>query len=240
MAEGFIVVQGLMTDEPLYDASVDTYLNGVNFFNAYKNASSEVEGLVQSQAADALDEIDEMAAEGRRIITVYIIAHGSVDSVRLGGEAFSADQFHDKMAEHPDVTFNFILGSCHSGSFIDNLNTLDNVCTVQTACADDEGAAPDWDSWGSSDDINPADVGSEWTSSLIEAMVRIVENPDTFKSVQTSASIEGVPVTCMLICQAGWGALGVQPELGLNNDFDFSYVLGTTTPRYYCSYETLD
>jgi hypothetical protein len=240
IAEGFIVVQGLMTDEPLYDASVDTYLNGLNFFTAYKNASSRVEGLVQEQAANVLDEIDEMAAEGRRVITIYIIAHGNVDSVNLGGDGFSADQFHDKMAEYPDIIFNFILGSCHSGSFIDDLNTLDNVCSVHTACAADEGATRDYDSWGSSNDINPSDVGSEWTSSLIEAMVQLVENPDKFKSVRTSAIIEDVPVTCMLICQAGWGALGVLPGLGLNDDLDFSHVMGWSTPSYYCSFETLE
>lgn len=34
--EGFIVVQGLMTHENLYDCATNTYLNGVAFFNAYK------------------------------------------------------------------------------------------------------------------------------------------------------------------------------------------------------------
>jgi len=239
LSEGFIVVQGLMPDEALYDDATNTYLNGVNFFNAYKNAFSRVEGLVQSQAAQVLDTIDDMADEGRTVITIYIIAHGNVDGVRLGGQWFTANQFRDKMAEYPDIIFNFILGSCHSGSFIDNLSALDNVCAVETACGPDEGAKPDIDEWGGETDINPLDVGSEWTSSLIQAMLEIVQDPDKMTVVRSSASSHGVPVTSMLICQAGWGALGTQPGLGLDDDFDLSHVLGWTSPRHYCSFETL-
>jgi len=88
----------------------------------------------------------------------------------LGGQHFYASQFRSKMAAYPSIVFNFILGSCHSGSFINNLNTLDNVCVVETACAPNEGAIGDVDSSGSSSDYNPSDTGSEWTSSLIAAM----------------------------------------------------------------------
>jgi len=237
--EGFIVVQGLMTDEALYDDAVDTYLNGLNFFDAYKNSFSRVEGLVRSDATQVLDTIDDMADEGRSVITIYIIAHGGTDAVRLGGQWFYANDFRDKMAEHPLVRFNFILGSCHSGSFIDNLSTLDNVCVVETACAPDEGAKPDIDEWGVKADINPFDVGSEWTSSLIQAMLMIVEDPDKMDAVRYGAAQQGIPVTSMLICNAGWGALGAHPGLGLNDDYDLSYVLGWTSPSHYCSFEKL-
>lgn len=236
-SEGFIVVQGLMPDEALYDDAVDTYLNGVNFFNAYKNAFSRVEGLVQSQATQVLDVIDQMVDEGKSVVTIYIIAHGGNDTVRLGGQWFYADDFRDKMAEHPFVTFNLILGSCHSGSFIDNLRTLGNVCVVETASAPDEGAKPDIDGWGAQADINPLDAGSEWTSSLIQAMLSIVEDPDRMDAVRYGAAQEAVPVTSMLICDAGWGALGAHPGLGLNDDYDLSHVLGWTSPSHYCSFE---
>ena len=168
--EGFIVVQGLMPNENCFGDATNTYLNGLNFFNAYKNAFSRVEGLVQSDAKKVLDTIDAMADEGRSVITIFIIAHGNVDWVKLGGQGFTANQFRNKMAEYPDIIFNFILGSCHSGSFINNLSTLDNVYVVQTACASDEGATTDVDEWDSFNDVNPADTGSEWTSSLIRAM----------------------------------------------------------------------
>jgi len=238
-SEGFIVVQGLMPTEDCYSDAVLTYLNGVNFFNAYKNAFSRVEGLVQTDALQVLDIIDEMADENRSVITIYIIAHGNIDFIRLGGQAFFASQFRNKMAAYPSIVFNFILGSCHSGSFIDNLSTLSNVCVVETACASDEGATTDVDEWGSNNDVNPLDVGSEWTSSLIEAMLNITQDSTKMNMIQSWASSYGVPVTCMLICQAGKGALGYQPGLGLNDNFDFSNVMGWTSPSHYCSFEIL-
>jgi hypothetical protein len=235
--EGFIIVQGLMPAENLYGCAVTTYLNGVNFFNAYKNAFSDLEGLVQSDATQVLDTIEQMVEEGKSVITIYIIAHGNVDYVRLGGQSFTANQFKNKMAEFPDVIFNFILGSCHSGSFIDNLSTLDNVCAVETACASDEGAYPDYDVWGSTSDVNPSDTGSEFTSSIIEAMAEIVSDSAKMSSIQTWASTNGVPVTSMLICQGGYGAVGAQPTLGLTDNLDICSVLGWSTPSHYCSYE---
>jgi len=238
-SEGFIVVQGLMPTENLYDCAVDTYLNGISFFNAYKSTSSRVEGLVQTDALQVLDIIDEMAEEGKDVITIYIIAHGGVDSIRLGGQHFYASQFRNKMAAYPEIVFNFILGSCHSGSFIDNLNSLDNVCVIETACSSDQGATGDVDEWGSSDDFNPLDVGSEWTSSLIEAMFDIAQDSTKMGLIQTWASSYDVPVTCMLIWEAGYGALGYQPGLGLNDNFDFSNVMGWTSPSHYCSFDVL-
>lgn len=235
--EGFIIVQGLMPSENLYGCAVTTYLNGVSFFNGYKNAFSDLEGLVQSDSTQVLDTIEQMVEEGKSVITIYIIAHGNVDYVRLGGQSFTANQFKNKMAEFPDVIFNFILGSCHSGSFIDNLSTLDNVCAVETACASDEGAYPDYDSWGSTNDVNPSDTGSEFTSSIIAAMAEIVSDSAKMSSIQTWASSNGVPVTSMLICQGGYGAVGAQPTLGLTDNLDICSVLGWSTPSHYCSYE---
>ncbi len=235
--EGFIIVQGLMPTEANHSDATLTYLNGVNFFNAYKNAFSDLEGLVQGNATQVLDTIEQMVEEGKSVITIYIIAHGGVDSVKLGGQWFTANQFKNKMAEFPEVIFNFILGSCHSGSFIDNLSTLDNVCAVETACASDEGAWPDKDAHGSSNDVNPSDTGSEFTSSILGAMAEIVSDSTKMSSIQTWASTNGVPVTSMLICQGGYGAVGAQPTLGLTDNYDFTNVLGWSTPSHYCSYE---
>jgi len=236
-SECFIVVQGLMTTENLYGASVDTYLNGINFFNAYKNSFSEVEGLVQSDAANVLDAIETMVDKGKSVVTIYIIAHGDVNWVKLGGQWFSANQFRNKMDEFPDVVFNFILGSCHSGSFIDDLSTLSNVAAIETACASDEGAYPDKDAHGSLNDVNPSDTGSEFTSSLLQAMTEIASDSSKMNSIQTWASNNEVPVTSMLICQGGYGAVGAQPTLGLTDNYDFTSVLGWSTPSHYCSHE---
>jgi len=235
--EGFIIVQGLMPTESLYGASVTTHLNMVNFFDAYKNAFSDLEELVESDAIQVLDTIDQMAEEDKSVITIFIIAHGNVDYVKLGGQGFTANQFKNKMAEYPDVIFNFMLGSCHGGSFIDNLSTLSNVCAIETACASDEGAYPDYDEWGSTVDVNPSDTGSEFASSIIEAMVEIASDSTKMNSIQTWASTNGVPVTSMLICQGGYGAVGAQPTLGLTSNYDICSVLGWSTPSHYCSYE---
>ena len=233
--EGFIVVQGLLSNESNIGDATLTYLNGANFFNAYKNSSSEVEILVQGQADQVLNEIEKMVEGGKKVITIYIIAHGDVDWIKLGGQWFSATQFKNKMALYPSVDFNFILGSCHSGSFINDLSILDNVCVVETACAWDEGAWPDYDEWGTATDVNPYDVGSEWTSSLIEAMDIITNNSDKMETIREWAYEFSVPVTSMLICQAGIGALGNHTVLGLTTDYDFNHALDWTSPTGYCS-----
>lgn len=234
--EGFIVVQGLMWTENLFSCATNTYLNGLGFFNAYKSPSSEVEGLTQDQAADVLTEIDNMVADKLNPITIYIIAHGGVDGIRLGGEWFTAQQFRDKMAEHPATQFNFLLGSCHSGSFIDDLNTLDNMRVIKTACAADETAYPDWDSHDGQTDHNPRDNGSEWTSSLLRAAKLIVESPDSWSMIQSMASGQQVPVTSVLLDVAGHGALGNYSTLDLELDFDLSHRTGYATPQSWRSW----
>jgi len=234
--EGFIVVQGLMTDEALYDDAVDTYLNGIAFFNEYKNECSVVEGLVQSQAADVLDTIDDMVDEGLNPITILIQCHGGTDSVKLGGQWFTATQFRNKMAAHPYTIFNFILGACHSGSFIDNLNTLDNVCVVEAACRHDQGATPDWDTAGGLTDFNSSDTGAEWMSSLLQTMLRIVEDEAKFNAIREIAWDYGVPETCVLICEASYGALGANPTFGFTQDLDLSHRWGGHDPSGYCGY----
>jgi len=237
--EGFIVVQGLMPSEKLFGCANDTYLNAVNFFNSYKNSFSRVEGLVQSQATQVLDTIDDMAEEDRGIITIFIIAHGGTNSIKLGGYGYYASQFRNKMAEHPDIIFNFMLGSCHSGSFIDELSSLDNVCVVVTSCSADESAYADVDEWYGSYDYNPSDVGSGWSSSIIQAMVTITQDSSKMDLIQTWASNDEVPLTCMLIYEAGYGSLGYQAALGLVHNLDFENVMGWSNPNHYYCREVL-
>ena len=234
--EGFIVVQGLMSHENLFNDANATYLNGVNFFNAYKSGFSEVEGLVMSQAANVLDEIDSMVASKLDPITIYIIAHGGVDDVSLGGQSFTAQQFRDKMNEHPNTQFNFLLGSCHSGSFVDNLNTLSNVRVIQTACAADGGAKPDWDSADGLSDYNAEDTGSEWTSSILRAAQLIIDDPAKWDQIKSWASAYGVPATSVLLDAAWFGALGEHTSFGMTQDLDLSHRTGHTDPQRYRSW----
>ena len=240
MCEGFIVVQGLMPTDNLYDCAVDDYLNRIDFFNEYATSCSEVEGLVQGQADDVLDEIDSMVEKGLDPITISIVAHGGNNYIKLGGQTVWVNDFKNKMAEYPDTTFNMILTSCHSGSFMDELETLDNVCVITTASRAEESAWPDWDTAAGQNDYNPSDVGAEWTSSIIEAMADIVEDTDQFDSVVSMARENGVSTTCVLICEAYYGALGVNPGFGFTQDLDLSHRVGSETPQLYCSWETIE
>jgi len=237
--EGFIVVQGMMDYEAQHDQASLTYLNGMEFFDTYKNNCSQLVGLQEGRAADVLDTIGDMVDEDLNPITIYIIAHGDIDAVKLGGHWFKADQFHDKMRDYSGTVFNLILGQCHSGSFIDDFRFLDNVCVVTTACAENEIARVDLDSvsWAGATDHNPDDIGSEWTSSLLEAMARIVWDPINVGLVQLTASLYGTAETCVVIAEASRGCLGDAPEFDLTQDLDLSHRCGFTHPCLYCRYD---
>lgn len=239
LGEGFIVVQGLMSHENLFNCANNTYLNGIAFFNAYKSGFSQVEGLVQGQADNVLDEIDQMVQAKLNPITIYIIAHGGVDGIRLGGVWMTAQQFRNKMAAHPNTQFNFLLGSCGSGSFVDDLNTLSNVRVIKTACATNGSAYPDWDNVSGQIDFNTTDNGSEWTSSLLRAAELIVGSPSSWAQIQSIASMWKVPVTSVLFDVAGHGALGDYSSLGLSQDLDLSHRVGSTAPQHYRSWGLL-
>lgn len=238
LEEGFIVIQGLMSNEACFSDATATYVNGVNFFNSYKNAFSSLEGLVQGQADNVFTEIDQMVTEGKYLITIYIIAHGGIDGISLGGYWITAVQFHDKFEEYPDVLFNLLLGSCHSGSFINNFTFLSNVRVIATACAADEGASPDRDAWGLTIDYNLSDSGSEWTSSILAAAASIVDNSTYWSILVDNAGYHGVPVTCELLCAARYGAVGANPGFGLSDNIDLTSRVGHTTPQGYCSWES--
>jgi hypothetical protein len=237
--EGFIVVQGLMPDDKCYECAVNTYQNGLNFFNAYKNSFSRVEGLTEAQADNVPAVIDDMAEEGIDLITIYIIAHGSVNSIDLAGHGVSVTTFRNKMAEHPDVLFNFMLGSCHGGSFIDDLETLDNVRVVMTACATDEGAQVDWDYADGLADYNAIDSGSEWTSSVLWAANVITLNREYFSIVEDWAGTYHVPVTCELLYYAHYGAIGLNSGMNLYYNLDLSYRVDKATPQISHSWSPL-
>jgi hypothetical protein len=236
-SEGFIVVKGLMPGEAHYEESDDTYFNGLGFFRSYTDTSSAVVGLHDSNAADFLVEIDRMVVvDGRNLITIYIIAHGRPDGVSLGGIPHSVMQFRKKLAEHPGTLFNLMLSFCHSGSFVDDLQTLSNVRVIGTACAADEGGKPDIDEWGGTSDINREDSGSEWTSSVLRAASDILGSHSRWLEILSRAAHHGMPTTCIMLYAAMRGALGRDPGLGLTVNFDLSNVVGLTDPQIYRSW----
>ena len=66
-------------------------------------------------------------------------------------------------------------------------------------------------------------------------MLNITQDSTKMNKIHTWATNDEVPVTCMLIYQVSFGALGYQLGLGLVNNFDFSNVMGWSNPNhYYC------
>ncbi|MBC7171366.1 MAG: hypothetical protein H5U40_03005, partial [Polyangiaceae bacterium] len=244
-SEGYIVVQGLMPDENLYGDARATGLEGRAFFEAYASPNGRVDLLEEGDADTVLAVMSHMASEGRSPIVVSIIAHGSIDSVRLGGQLVTAQHLVQRVRMHPDHTFSFLIGSCHSGSFVDDLRLEPNVRVVATAVGPNEGAVPDWDTSPLFDDENPADTGSEWFSSYYRAAADIVSNAQRMSIVNELAGLFGVGQTEMLLCQTVYAAIGYNPLLLPDRiDFDFSHALGleapvtygTRTPVRYCSW----
>ena len=237
--EGIIVVQGLMPNENLFSETQNSYLQVINFFLAYKAArpsgTVDVDGLVQSDANKILTVMNSMA-NSHNVVTIYIIAHGNVDYVRLGGVGFYASQFANVIANHPSTKFNFFLGSCHGGSFIDNLSALENVRLVLTAAKSNEPAWPDWDTYGSYTDYNSYDVGSEWTSSLFERAKSILESSTKWQLVSNYASTYKIPTTSALFYQAHYGALGLNSTYGFNLNLDLCNRVNKETPQIYKSW----
>lgn len=234
--EGFICVQGVMPGEACYADANATYLNGYYFFNAYKNGLSKVVALAENQTPDILSVIDDLVEEGKSMITLYIIAHGNVDLVVLGGYRAYPSHFRNKFASHPDVLFNLILGSCRSGSFIDELQTLPNVRVVMTACAADESAWPDWDIKDGIYDLNIPDSGSEWMSSVLYAANVITMDPTNWSLIADYAGTYRIPMTCQLLYEAHFGAIGQNAEYGLSFNFDLSNKTDYSNPQGYFSW----
>jgi hypothetical protein len=244
--EAIIVVQGLLPSESLYTDSISTYTVFLNLALAYKDAMPEgrveVQGIFGEGAADILTSINSYAAK-KEIVTVYIIAHGDTDAIRLGGVWHYAWQFRTVFSSYPLTQFNFLLGSCHSGSFIDDLNTLENIRTVLTACREQEGATRDMDQRYSlvspyelMNDFNPSDVGSEWTSSIVDGAVSILKDPTQFNLVRADSVIYDVPVISMLLKKAHMAALGNWAPYYSEN-LDLSNRIGKSVPLKYCSWE---
>jgi hypothetical protein len=238
-SEGIIVVQGLNPNENLFSNAQDAYLEALNFFKAYRDARPSgtvgINGLVQTDAAHVLEAIDAMA-DKYYTVTIYIIAHGSVNAIRLGGSFFTSYQFRDKLAAYPRTTFNFLLGSCHSGSFIDDLSSLSNVRLILTAARTDESAWPDWDSYGSASDYNPSDVGTEWTSSIFWRAKSIIESSTKWAAVQNYANAYNIPITSAVLYQAHWGALGMNSTYGFYYNLDLCNRVNKETPQVYRSW----
>jgi len=238
--EGFLLIQGLMPGEKGFSDAALTYMNALIFFTGYKNSSSIIMGLSEGEAKLFSAGISELADQGVRVITIFIICHGSVDWISLSGESWPAITFYNSMNYHPDVNFNMILNSCHSGSFIDDLYSLTNVKIVATSCKPNELSYFDWDSDYYNGnliyDYNQEDCGAEWSSSIFTAMASISGNKDYWNSIVNYARLHEIPVTSALIWEGHHGAIGANAPYDLITNLDFSNIMTTSTPQAYKSW----
>lgn len=236
-SNAYIVVQGLLPGENLYEDASLTGEGGRDFFEAYQDTLSETIYLADADAATLLATIDTAAAS-HATVTVAIIAHGSVDGIGVGGVGVSAQQVRAAFQAHPNTRFNFLLGSCHGGSFVNDLADLENVDAVLTAVDSTQGAVPDWDVYtdgAAVTDVNASDVGSEWFSSIYAAAYQLTETSLAFVPVREAADANSVSHSTALLCLAFDGSLGQAPDLGLDQDLDFSHFLGGHSPQRHCA-----
>jgi hypothetical protein len=225
-----------MPGEYLLRCATNTYMNARAFVGTYKSALSDLEGLQEARAAELGDVIDDMVARQMNPITLFVIAHGSGSGVRIGGDWFTAQQLREKLSAHGATDFNLLLGSSHSGGFINDLGSLDNVRVILTAASADQYATPDWDVARGQTDINPEDSGTEWSGSLLLAAAALAGSSAHWEEIEDLASREGVPRTSALLHVAGLAALGQYPALGLSQDLDLAHRVGVTTPEHYISW----
>ena len=259
--EGFLIVLGTLETQKNYCPNEQSYYDAMYFFEQYAEAMtrecSEVRGLhppyetgISVISSPVLNEIKKMADDGFDPVTIFIIGHGGVDGVNCGGQTIYAKQIHDTLALYPGTRFNFILFSCRSGSFVDDLDDLDNVLIVSTAVGDDECACgfdvDDYVGHGGEQflqDYNPDDRGVEWISSLLEAMSAILGDQSQVADLCVHSREHNVPMITLLIDAGSCGAIGHYADGGLTTDLDVShrmewewYPPRPHNPEMYCNF----
>jgi len=111
-------------------------------------------------------------------ITLYIIAHGNIERVNMGGNNYTCANLKTLMDANPTVRFTLIIETCRGGSWKDYFQALGaagvpnlDMCIASTTR--DKSAYPDWDYSDGQTDHNAADDEFvEFTSDFILQMER--------------------------------------------------------------------
>jgi hypothetical protein len=176
--------------------------------------------------SELLALLGEVCLEGYDHITVYIVGHGNIDVVWLGGTPMSVDLLVDFVSAHSETSFSFLLESCHIGSFIDDLSALPNVYLVLTSTSTYFSAYGDQDP---EIDPNPdVDSGAEWTSSMYFSALEQL-SPENWTSIATEADRLRLPPSVVLLL-AAFSNEGTTDGLGL----DACYLSGIQFPQAWC------
>ena len=166
--EGAIVVNGNNPHHP--DAGISEDANNMHEFYRRFLGDDWVEKLEypDNDENDLRSAIENMVEKRVNDLTIYIVTHGGRDVLVMGNTSMTAQEFKEMLNDFPNVTFKIIIDACHSGSFVDDLDDLENVAIILTATDADHSSYGDIDG---PDDPNPDDTGGEWTSGFLEDLI---------------------------------------------------------------------
>jgi hypothetical protein len=175
-----------------------------------------------NRPADVLALLEDVCSDGYDHITVYMVGHGDIDSIKLGGILMDVEDLVDFVSDHPDTSFTFLLESCHIGSLIDDLKELSNVYLVLTATSTLFSAYGDIDP---DSDPNPEDTGAEWTSGMYAGILEQTAGDGWGDIVNESNRIDTPPSVVLFL--AAFNNEGPTDS----RDLDAAYIEGREFPQ---------
>jgi len=221
--EASVIVEGIIDGEALrWDGLMSAWQMSV-LFDYYITPGETYEVADPDNTPDDLFSLlDDLCADGYDYITIYLIGHGNIDLIVLGGSVLYADDLVDFIEGHPGTTFSILLESCHIGSFIDDLSELSNVKLVLTATSSLFPAKGDVDT---DSDPNPEDSGAEWTSSMYASVCEQLA-PENWDDICYEANRLTVPPSVVLLLTAFNNAGDSD-----SRDLDAGYIEGMEFPH---------
>lgn len=230
-ARGPLAASGLFTDECalIVDGAGDEKLGTPQDANGMAEAMdlfgySYVQLKHPTSKAEVVANLRMLADNGCKDMLVYISSHGSntgVGSAQIGNDWLSAAELYEEMARYPGVDFKVVVDTCYSGAWIKTLQLFGEVGKKTKLII--ASSLEDELSYGDTDgprDPNPADVGGEFSSGLIEDLKAIPGDPALLARVQDCLKL-GRP---LLVCK-----LGLAFESALEKDEGAR--TGKTSPR---------
>jgi len=200
---GAVVVNGLTDEQNLYTEGSNAHDNMVKAMEAVMDSGvGGTYDLVRSvdypsnTPTDFANAVAELVGAPNYVsnLTLYFIAHGSIDYMNIGGIGYSDSTLKTLIQSYPNVNFSIIVETCHGGSWKDYFQTqaLGNVDIVITSTSAAKGAYPDWDNSAGMTDYNAADdQWVEWTSDFI-LQIQYYTSGDHWAEVTAFSTAHGV------------------------------------------------
>lgn len=131
--------------------------------------------------ADFEKAAGDLIKDGCKDVLLFLAGHGSAASITMGTGNYTAAELKALIDKHPTIGFKVVVQACKSGSWVTPLagkTTLITITSTDSALpsysADPDTAA----------DPNPNDVGSEFTSGLVEDLLLTLIDPMAMQRVQ--------------------------------------------------------